>query len=63
VDGDRIRLLAIVAAPDGSELIRGESEGRGAQADQLGRSMGDDLLRRGAREILESVYHESAKRT
>jgi len=46
------RQVPIVASPDGSELIRGESEGSIAEADALGA----DLLSRGAAKILEAVY-------
>jgi len=52
----RVRLLAIVASPDGAEMVRGESEGAAGDADALGRALGADLLARGARRILESVY-------
>jgi hydroxymethylbilane synthase len=54
VMADRIRLIGIVASPDGTEVIRAESEGTDAEA--LGRAMGEDLLARGARRILEAVY-------
>jgi hydroxymethylbilane synthase len=51
-----VRLQAIVASPDGAELIRGESQGDAANASEIGRRLGEDLLNRGARRILESVY-------
>ena len=47
---------AIVASPDGSELIRAESEGAAADAEAIGRALGEELLARGARRILEAVY-------
>jgi hydroxymethylbilane synthase len=53
---ERLRLLAIVASPDGKELVRGEAEGAVAEAEAIGRRLGADLLARGARRILESVY-------
>jgi hydroxymethylbilane synthase len=56
VSGDRVRVQAIVASPDGSELIRGEAEGSVAEAAAVGAALGADLLERGARRILESVY-------
>jgi hydroxymethylbilane synthase len=52
----RLRVLAIVASPDGSELVRGETEGPAADAERLGRELAERLLERGAREILEAVY-------
>lgn len=56
VDNGRLYLQAIVASPDGSELIRAESEGAPADADAIGCAVGEDLLARGARKILEAVY-------
>lgn len=54
-DGN-LRLTAVVASPDGSEVVRGNSEGHPANAEQIGRALGEDLLNRGARSILEAVY-------
>jgi len=55
VAGDRLRLTAIVASPDGSRVVRAESEGPLSEAAHLGRALGETLLTRGAREILEAV--------
>jgi len=49
-------LLAIVAAPDGSQLIREESAGPVADAAQIGARLGAALLAKGAAQILEEVY-------
>src|SRR6266481_4130623 len=56
VERDRIRLLGVVASPDGSEVIRAEAEGIVAEAEAIGRKLGEELLERGARRILEAVY-------
>jgi len=56
VEAQRLRITAIVASPDGRELIRGESAGPAAEAERIGAELGEDLLRRGARRILEAVY-------
>ena len=56
VDGGRLRLVAIVASPDGAELVRGEAEGSVVEAEMVGRRLGAELLERGARKILEAVY-------
>jgi hydroxymethylbilane synthase len=56
VSKGHIRLLAIVAAPDGSRVIRAEAEGEAADAADIGARVAADLLQRGAREILEAVY-------
>jgi len=52
----RLHLRAIVASPDGSELIRAEGEGLVSDAEAVGRRLGADLLARGAKEILDAVH-------
>ncbi|HTP89020.1 MAG TPA: hydroxymethylbilane synthase [Candidatus Acidoferrales bacterium] len=52
----RVRVQAIVASPDGEELIRGEDEGPAADATAIGGRLGAELLRQGAARILEAVY-------
>ncbi|MGB7721289.1 MAG: hypothetical protein WBL65_15385 [Bryobacteraceae bacterium] len=56
MNGARLRLKAMVASPDGAELVRGECEGAVAEAELIGRRLGAELLDRGARQILERVY-------
>jgi hydroxymethylbilane synthase len=51
-----ILLRALVGRPDGSELVQGVISGRPEDAEELGRVLADDLLARGAREILAEVY-------
>jgi len=53
IDGG-LRLTAIVARPDGSELLREQQAGSDPVA--LGEVVGDTLLRRGAIKILEDTY-------
>jgi len=53
-----LRLTAIVARPDGSEVLREQQNGGDPVA--LGESVGDALLRRGATRILEQVYGAAA---
>jgi hydroxymethylbilane synthase len=56
VSEDRVHILAIVAAPDGTQVIRAEAEGPCAEASLIGASLAAELLTRGARQILEAVY-------
>jgi hydroxymethylbilane synthase len=56
VSEGRIHVLAIVAAPDGTKVIRAEAEGEAGQAAEIGARLAADLLERGARQILEAVY-------
>ncbi len=60
VTGGRLRAMAIVASPDGAELIRADAEGSAADAERLGRAVGEELLGRGARRILEAVERAAA---
>jgi hydroxymethylbilane synthase len=52
VRGDRLELRAAVLAPDGSRRVRGEVAGPAGEAEDLGRRLAEDLLARGARELL-----------
>ena len=56
VAGDRLSLLAVVVSPDGVRLVRNQSEGAAADAQRIGRELGEALLAAGADSILESVY-------
>lgn len=56
VHDGQVNLLAIVASPDGSEIIRAESTGPIADAAAIGQRLGAELLSRGAAKILEEVY-------
>jgi len=55
VTGGRLRIRAVVASPDGAEVVRGESEGPSAEAARIGADLGAELLGRGARRILDAV--------
>jgi hydroxymethylbilane synthase len=57
VDGGRLKLLGLVASPDGAEVVRGETEGSVSEAAALGIALGKELLARGARRILDAVYN------
>jgi hydroxymethylbilane synthase len=48
-----------VASPDGSELVSAQADGDAADADSIGRKLGTELLERGARRILDTVYSAS----
>jgi len=52
----RVRLLAIVAAPDGSQMVGAQAGGAAAEAAEIGARLAAYLLQRGARQILEAVY-------
>ena len=52
LEGDTLWLRAFVARADGSTLIR--SQGRGGSAEELGLRVAEDLVARGARELMAS---------
>lgn len=51
-----IVLRALVGEPDGSALVQGVISGRPEDGEELGQVLAEDLLSRGAGEILERVY-------
>lgn len=53
--GARIHLDALVAAPDGSRMVRAALEGEAAHAADIGRRLAEQLLEAGAREILAAL--------
>jgi hydroxymethylbilane synthase len=49
-----LRMVAVVAQPDGKKVINGEITGTNPNAD--GAALGNEMLENGAREILSAVY-------
>ncbi|MDX2151100.1 MAG: hydroxymethylbilane synthase [Bryobacteraceae bacterium] len=56
VEGERLRLRAIVISPDGTQLFRDEAEGAAGEAQALGEMLARRMLEAGARRVLELVY-------
>jgi hydroxymethylbilane synthase len=54
VRSGRLHLQAVVASPDGLQILRESADGQDPV--QLGESVGGALLRRGGKAILEAVY-------
>jgi hydroxymethylbilane synthase len=52
VEGEQLKLLGVVANPDGSSLSRGEAAGCVAHAEELGCELAERLLSQGAQHIL-----------
>jgi hydroxymethylbilane synthase len=53
VSGGRVTLRALVSSLDGVRVARGERSGPAAEARALGEALGDELLSKGAAEILK----------
>ena len=56
LDRDELRLRALVASIDGSEVLREQSRAHRDQAEQLGEAVAEKLLAKGAERILAEVY-------
>lgn len=56
IDGE-LWLRALVGAPDGSQMVRGERRGKPEDAEHMGVELAEELLNNGAREILTAVYN------
>ncbi len=54
-----VRLRAVVCSLDGSEAVEGTATAPVAEAAALGRTLADDLLERGGREILDGIRSSS----
>ncbi|HOL70353.1 MAG TPA: hydroxymethylbilane synthase [Bryobacteraceae bacterium] len=59
VTGGELDLVAIVAAPDGSQIVRSSTRGSAADAAVLGEKLGKALLAAGGARILQAVYGAS----
>lgn len=56
LENGEIMLRGLVGKPDGSTIIHGVINGRMEDAEELGIKLADDLLSRGAAEILENLF-------
>ncbi len=57
-DNGEVFLRGLVGATDGSEILTSEITGTSENAEQLGKSLADQLLEKGADKILRQVYAE-----
>ena len=55
-EGETIFLEGLVGRPDGSQILRARAQGSVSDPESLGIELAEDLLRRGAKEILDEVY-------
>jgi hydroxymethylbilane synthase len=56
--GDELYLRGLVGMPDGSKLMRSEISGPAAEAERMGREVGEALLAQGADQVLAALAHE-----
>lgn len=55
-DNDEIVLTGLVASPDGKEIYKEQAAGRNAE--ELGISVADKLINKGAKDLIEKVKQE-----
>jgi len=61
LEGDTLRLKGRVISPEGRRLVEGSRCGSAATADEIGRQLADDLLEKGAGEIIAEVRPENTE--
>ena len=61
VNGDDVWLRALIGAPDGTRIVRGEKRGHVGTAESLGRTLARELLEAGGREILDAFGHDTGR--
>lgn len=54
LEDNRLRLVGVVASPDGKALIRAEASGDAARPEVVGERAAEDLLKQGAKDLLSS---------
>jgi hydroxymethylbilane synthase len=55
VEDDHMQLRGLVANLDGTRLIHAQTKGLASDAETLAAKVAEDLLRQGAREILDTI--------
>ena len=60
LDGDTLHLRALVGEPDGSKIVSGEISGHRSDGESMGTKLADELLSKGAKEILQRLYDDQA---
>ncbi len=58
IEDNQLYLRGLVGRPDGSLVLRGEIKGALEQAENLGESLAQDLIKQGADKILKEVYQQ-----
>lgn len=56
IDGDVLMMRGLVGDPNGSRIFRSELKGRLYEADFIGTTIAEDLLRQGADKVLQALY-------
>jgi hydroxymethylbilane synthase len=60
IEGETLRLVALVASVDGTQIVRASGSGPLATAPEIGLAVAEELLHRGADKILKAIYAHSS---
>ena len=55
IEGEILTVRGLVGSPDGSEILRSQTEGAITEAEILGKQLADNLLNQGAGRILSAI--------
>ena len=58
VEGEKLIFIGLVAALDGKRVIKGKVEGPAGKNEELGERLAEELLAKGAADILKEVYQK-----
>ncbi len=56
LDGNQLKIEGLVGRPNGETILRGSVQGGQDRGEEMGIELADDLLAKGAREILREIY-------
>jgi hydroxymethylbilane synthase len=60
VQGNELRLDAVIGSLDGKHMVKGSRNGRHADAERIGIELAEELLKRGGKEILDEIRHTTS---
>jgi hydroxymethylbilane synthase len=60
VQGNELRLDAVIGSLDGKRMVKGSRRGSHADAERIGIELAEELLKRGGKEILDEIRHTTS---
>jgi hydroxymethylbilane synthase len=60
VQGNELRLDAVIGSLDGKRMVKGNRSGSHADAERIGIELAEELLKRGGKEILDEIRHTTS---
>jgi hydroxymethylbilane synthase len=60
IQGNELRLDAVIGSLDGKRIVNGSRNGNHADAERIGIELAEELLKRGGKEILDEIRHSTS---